>query len=100
MDARQRGQRVDEGGDVLLGGVEAHPVEAVVELVDPLEDQRLGLRRHPAQPADPTRLRSLAELLDGLDAQLRIDLADGLRSEPRDAEQLDKAGRDLGTETL
>ena len=99
-DARRRRQRVDQRRDGLLGAVEAHPVEPLVELGDPLEDQRLGLGRHPAQAPQAAVLGGLAQVVDGLDAELRVELADGLRSEPGDAQQLDEARRDLRPEAV
>ena len=42
-DAGRPRQGVDHRGQVLLGGVESHPVEPIVQLGDALEDERLGL---------------------------------------------------------
>ena len=67
---------------------------------DPLEDQRLGLGRHPAQARRLPVSAALSQVVDRLDAELRVDLPDGLGSEPGDAQQLDQARRDLRAEAV
>ncbi len=98
--AGRRRQRRHEAGHQLLGTVEPHPVEPLIELGDALQDERLGPWRHPAQAAQAPALGRGAEVVDRLDAEIRVELADGLGSEPRDPQQLDEARRDLGTEPV
>ena len=54
----------------------------------------------PLSVAQRARLGGLAEVLEGLDAQLLVDLAHGLRTEAGDPQQLDQAGRDLLAEPV
>ena len=100
MDARGPRQRLDQRRHQLLGPIESHPVEPLVEPGDPLEHQRLGLGRHPAHASQATSLRGPAQVVHGLDAELGVQLANGLGSEAGDAQQLDEAGRDLGPEPV
>ena len=47
-DAWRRSERFDQPVGQLLGPVKQHPIEPVIELGDPLEDERLGPGGHPA----------------------------------------------------
>ena len=87
MDAGRRRQDVDQPVDQRLGRAEEHPVEPIVELGDPLEDEHLRPRRHPANVAQPALLGRPPKVVDGLDPELRVELADGLGPEARDLEQ-------------
>ena len=74
LDAAHAGrvrEELDETQDELLRPVEQHPVGRGVEPLDPLEDERLGLRRHPAQVAQPAGLGGLPEVLHRLDLRAR-----------------------------
>ena len=98
--AGRSGQQVHQGGQDLLGIIEAHAVEPLIELGDPVEDERLGPARHPAQVADPAGLGGMPEVLDRLDAEIRVELPHGLRTEAGDPQQLDQARRDLGAQAV
>ena len=58
------------------------------------------LADRPRRRPEPAGLGGLAQVVDGLDAELGVELADGLGAEARDAQQLDEARRDLGAEPV
>ena len=95
-DAGRRAETVDQGRHELLGPVQPHPVEAVVEPGDALEHESLGPGGHPADGPQPALLGGPPQVVHRLDAELRVELADGLGAETGDLEDLDEARRDLG----
>ena len=54
----------------------------------------------PAERPQAPGLGRRAEVVERLDAELRVELADGLRAEPGDPQQLDEARRDLRAEPV
>ena len=94
------GERRDHVLDLLLRAVQEHPPRRRFEPVDPLEDERLGPLRQAAQAAQPAGLGGRAQIVDRLDLELGVELADGLRPETRDLEQVDEAWRDLGPQPV
>ena len=100
-DARRRSERLDQARrsscSARWRSIRSNRSSS---LRDPLEDERLGPGGHPALLAEPARLGGLAEVVDRLDAEVLVELADGLGPEPRDAEQLDEARRHLGAQLV
>ena len=91
---------LDDAEDRRLGPVQVHAARGALEAADALEDQLLGPLAQPTQAADGARLGSRAQVLDREDPELEPDLADRLRPEARDAEQLDEARWHLGDELV
>src|SRR5688500_12390950 len=80
--------------------MEEQPAFTPLETLDALQDHRLGSRGQAAHVANTLRLGGSAQLVQGLHAQLRVQLANRLRSEAVQVEHLQEAGRELGEELL
>ncbi len=74
------------------------PAGVALALGKRLEDERLLLRAHAAQRADPPVVRRLLEVVDRADAQLAIERRDGLRPDALQVEQVENRRRELGDE--
>ena len=101
-DAGRAAEDLDEGRDVLLGLVEVAAGAAAGGSSRSIpsriscsvrSDRPRTVRIRPASAA-------ACELVHGRDPELLVELADGLRAEPGDLEELDEARRDLRAEPL
>src|SRR4051794_39271676 len=99
-DAGCPGEPIDEACEIALGLVESHALEAHLEPCDALQDERLRLRRHPADRPEAPLLGRATQIVDGLDPELRVELSDRLGAESRDVEDLDEGRWDLCAQPL
>ena len=72
----------------------------MLEPGDPGEDQLLGPARQAPQVAQPPGLGRGPEVVERRDPELRVDQANGLRSEARQSEEVEQRRRELGEQPL
>ena len=100
VDAGQALECGDQAVDQLRRPMDEEPLRSALHCRDPVEDQLFCFGRQALQAAQGASLGRQPEILERLDAELLVDLANRLRTEPRDLEHLDEGRRDLRPELV
>ena len=86
-------ERGDErGGSVVASAISRRPVNAL-PLLERLEDERLLLRAHALEPADPALAGGALEVVERADFQAAVEQRDGLRADALQPEQVENRRR-------
>ncbi len=99
-DAACLAEALDQPGHKRVGVMNQHPVVDASHPRDAVEDVRLGPLRQPLDLPQASFLRRRAQRLHGIDAQLHLEQADGLRTDAGDSEDLQQAVGDLRAQPL